>query len=219
MTPPMHRSDSIESERPVREDPSDDIRTADVLAAPTSRTSRVLVCCLAIVWTVLRACGAVLVRSLRAWDLASAAVGRAAGRAGCAVLTALGPLGRLLRRALVPLGRALFRLWQIAVRPLGPLATRLLTRGAAAASRIGRQIIDMVTWMRPFLDAIAARARLIARAVATAVRPIADRAARAAAAIRQMCKLLRHAIHATRRPNPRTAHATHSHGEPQWDGS
>jgi hypothetical protein len=219
MTPPQHRSDAIESEPPVREDPSDDIRTADVLAAPTSRTSRVLVWCLAIVWTVLRACGAVFVRSLRAWDLASAAVGRAAGRAGWALLTALGPLGRLMRRALVPLGRALFRLWQIAVRPLGPLATRLLIRGAGAAAWIGRQIIDLVMWMRPFLAAVGARARLIGRAVATAARPIADRAAGAAAAIRQGCKLLRHAIHATRRPNRRTAHATHSQGQHQRDGS
>lgn len=169
---------------------TDDIDAADPLTAPV----RLFVWCLAAGWMALRMCAQAFLRFLRAWDTGSAAIGRAAARAGRAAVAALGPHGDLMRHALAPLGRALLQLWQIAVRPLGPLAARLSARVSAATAWVGGHVAAALARTRPLLGRVTATSIRLTRAVAAAVRPITARAARATAAIRRAAKQLRRAV-------------------------
>lgn len=182
----------------------DDIGAADPLAAP----AQLFVWCLAVGWTALRMSAQAFLRFLRAWDAASAAIGRAAARGGRAAVAALGPLGDLMRHALAPLGRALLELWQIAVRPISPLAAQLSARVSAATAWVGRHVAVALARVRPLLDRVTATSLRLTRAAAAAVRPITARAARATAAIRRAAERLRRAV----RDNPDTRN-NHPHQE------
>jgi hypothetical protein len=168
----------------------DDIDAADPLTVPV----RLFVWCLAAGWTALQMSAEAFHRFLGAWNAASAAIGRAAARAGRAAVAALGPLGDLMRHALAPLGRALLQLWQIAVRPFGPLAARLSARVSAATAWVRRHVAAALARARPLLDRVTATSLRLTRAVSAAVRPITVQAARATAAIRRAATQLRRAV-------------------------